>query len=125
MAQDNISQMEPTPFMGSLTCPHKAYGILRVYLDLQDLNKAIIWEYHKALTLEEITHRLSVLTYSTLDAKMVCGACTSQTEKFKLTSRKISLQTYALCLTDVLGCFQNESLSNSRVMSWHLCIQND
>ena len=44
-------QMEPTPWVSSLTYPKKPNGKLRICLDPKDLNKAIIWENHKALTL--------------------------------------------------------------------------
>ena len=35
-------QMEPTPWVSSLTYPKKPNGKLRICLDLKDLNKAII-----------------------------------------------------------------------------------
>ena len=42
--------------------PKKANGKLRICLDPKDLNKAIIWENHKAPTLEEIAHVLTGAT---------------------------------------------------------------
>ena len=49
--------------MGKLTdVPKKTNGKLRICLDLKDLNKAIIWKHHKALTLEEIAHILTGAT---------------------------------------------------------------
>ena len=52
-------QVEPTPWVSSLTYPKKANGKLRVCLDPKDLNRAIIRENHKAPTLEEISHQLA------------------------------------------------------------------
>ena len=55
-------QMEPTPWVSSLTYPKKPNGKLRICLDPKDLNKAIIREHHKAPTLEEIAHVLTGAT---------------------------------------------------------------
>ena len=55
-------QTEPTPWVSSLTYPKKPNGKLRICLDPKDLNKAIIREHHKALTLEEIAHVLTGAT---------------------------------------------------------------
>ena len=55
-------QTEPTPWVSSLTYPKKANGKLRICLDPKDLNKVIIWENHKAPTLEEIAHVLTGTT---------------------------------------------------------------
>ncbi len=52
-------QVEPTPWVSSLTYPKKANGKLRVCLDPKDLNRAIIRENHKPPTLEEIAHELA------------------------------------------------------------------
>ena len=66
-----MPQLEPTPWVSSLTYSLKANGTLEVCLDLKDLNKAIIHEHHKAPTLDEIAHKLASLgTYSKLDAKI-------------------------------------------------------
>ena len=40
-------QMEPTPWVSSVTYPVKPAGEVRPCLDARDLNKAIIWENHK------------------------------------------------------------------------------
>ena len=41
-----------------------------ICFDPRDLNKAIIWEHYKALTLDEITHKLSgAKVFSKLDVK--------------------------------------------------------
>lgn len=55
-------QVDPTPWVSSLTYPKKANGKLRICLDPKDLNRAIIRENHKAPTLEEVTHLLTGAT---------------------------------------------------------------
>ena len=48
-------QVEPTPWVSSVTFPMKPNGEVRVCLDPSNLNKAIIREHHKPMTVEEIT----------------------------------------------------------------------
>ena len=43
-----ISQVEPSPWISSLTYLHKATRALRVCLDPKDLNKTIICKHYKA-----------------------------------------------------------------------------
>ena len=52
-------QIEPTPWVSSLTYPVKPTGEVRPCLDARDLNKAIIRENHKPQTVEEIAHQLA------------------------------------------------------------------
>ena len=52
-------QIEPTPWVSSVTYPVKPTGEVRPCLDARDLNKAIIWENHKPQTMEEIAHQLA------------------------------------------------------------------
>ena len=52
-------QIEPTPWISSVTYPVKPTGKVRPCLDVTDLNKAIIWENHKPQTVEEIAHQLA------------------------------------------------------------------
>ena len=52
-------QIEPTPWVNSATYPQKPSGEVRVCLDCQPLNKAIIHEHHKAPTVDEIAHELA------------------------------------------------------------------
>ena len=62
-------QVEPTPWVSSVTFPRKPNGEVRVCLDPSNLNKAIIREYHKPMTVEEITHELAGVTvYTKADA---------------------------------------------------------
>ena len=52
-------QIEPTPWVSSVTYPVKPTGAVRPCLDARDLNKAIIRENHKPQTVEEIAHQLA------------------------------------------------------------------
>ena len=62
-------QVEPTPWVSSVTFPMKPNGEVRVCLDPSNLNKAIIREYHKPMTVEEIAHELARATvYTKADA---------------------------------------------------------
>ena len=62
-------QVEPTPWVSSVTFPRKLNGDVRVCLDPSNLNKAIIREHHKPMTVEEIAHELAVATvYTKADA---------------------------------------------------------
>ena len=61
---------EPTEWVSSLTYPRKSDGTIHPCLDPCNLNKAIICEHYKTLTLEEISHKLSSATvFSKFDAK--------------------------------------------------------
>ena len=55
-------QVEPTPWVSSVTFPRKPNGDVRVCLDPSNLNKAIIREHHKPMTVEEIAHELAGAT---------------------------------------------------------------
>ena len=62
-------QVEPTPWVSSVTFPRKPNGEVRVCLDPSNLNKAIIREHHKPMTVEEIAHELARATvYTKADA---------------------------------------------------------
>ena len=52
-------QVEPTPWVSSVTFPRKPNGEVRVCLDPSNLNKAIIREHHKPMMVEEIAHELA------------------------------------------------------------------
>ena len=58
-------QVEPTPWVSSVTFPMKPNGEVRVCLDPSNLNKAIIREHHKPMTVEEIAHELARATVCT------------------------------------------------------------
>ena len=62
-------QVEPTLSVSSVTFPMKPNGEVRVCLDPSNLNKAIIREHHKPMTVEEIAHELARATvYTKADA---------------------------------------------------------
>ena len=64
-----MEQVEPTPWVSSVTFPMKLNGEVRVCLDPSNLNKAIIREHHKPMTVEEIVHELAGATvYTKADA---------------------------------------------------------
>ena len=58
-------QVEATPWVSSVTFPRKPNGEVRVCLDPSNLNKAIIREHHKPMTVEEIAHQLAGATVYT------------------------------------------------------------
>ena len=62
-------QIEPTPWVSSVTYPVKPSGEVRPCLDARDLNRAIIHENHKPQTVEEIAHQLAgVVVFTKADA---------------------------------------------------------
>ena len=62
-------QVEPTPWVCSVTFLRKPNREVRVCLDPSNLNKAIIREHHKPMTVEEIAHELARATvYMKVDA---------------------------------------------------------
>ena len=62
-------QVEPTSWVSSVTFPRKPNGEVRVCLDPSKLNKTIIREHHKPMTVEEIAHELAGATvYTKADA---------------------------------------------------------
>ena len=64
-----MEQVEPTPWVSSVTFPTKLNGKVRVCLDPSNLNRAIIREHHKPMTVEEIAHELARATvYTKADA---------------------------------------------------------
>ena len=58
-------QVEPTPWVSSVTFPRKPNGDVRVCLHPSNLNKAIIREHYKPMTVEEIAHELAGATVYT------------------------------------------------------------
>ena len=60
-----MEQVEPTSWVSSVTFPMKPNGEVRVCLDPSNLNKAIIREHHKPMTVEEIAHELAGATVYT------------------------------------------------------------
>ena len=60
-----MEQVEPTPWVSSVTFPRKPNREVRVCLDPSNLNKAIIREHHKPMTVGEIAHELAGATVYT------------------------------------------------------------
>ena len=58
-------QVEPTPWVSSVTFPRKPNGEVRVCLDPSNLNKATIREHHKPMMVEETAHELAGATVYT------------------------------------------------------------
>ena len=54
-----MEQVEPTPWVSSVTFPRKPNGEVKICLDPSNLNKAIIREHYKPMTVEEISHELA------------------------------------------------------------------
>ena len=64
-----MEQVEPMPWVSSVTFPRKPNREVRVCLDPSNLNKAIIREHHKPMMVEEIAHELAGATvYTKADA---------------------------------------------------------
>ena len=101
--QDIITpQVEPTPWVSSLSYPCKSNGTLRVYLNPKNLCKPWICNQHKAPTLKEIIHNLEgSTTYSKLDVNIGFVAIQFTHDSSLLTTlkdspRKIPLQMHAI-----------------------------
>ena len=100
-------QVEPTPWVSSVTFPRKPNGEVRVCLDPSNLNKAIIREHHKPMTVEEIAHELAGATVYTK------GRCFEGISSDTSHARSVSLDNVQLTsgtasiLTDALWS-QNE-----------------
>ena len=100
-------QVEPTPWVFSVTFPRKPNGEVRVYLDPSNLNKAIIKEHHKSMTVEEIAHELAGATvYTKTDALKAFLQIHLTHEASLLTDVQLSQGTASI-LTDAFWS-QNE-----------------
>ena len=94
--------------------PKKANGKLIICLDPKDLNKAIIHENHKALTLEEIAHVLMGATkFSKVDSNKAFFGMHLTEEASLLTMfnthlRRYRFPTCPLWPKDVAGYLPNE-----------------
>ena len=100
-------QVEPTPWVSSVTFPRKPNGEVRVCLDPSNLNKAIIREHHKPMTVEEIAHELAgTRVYTKADALKAFLQIHLMHEASLLTNVQLSLGTASI-LTDAFWS-QNE-----------------
>ena len=111
-------QVEPTPWVSSVTFPRKPNGDVRVCLDPSNLNKAIIREHHKPMTVEEIAHELAK---ATVVHKGRCfegsSSDTSYARSFSLDSFQLTSGTASI-LTDAFWS-QNEPRSVSATDGCH------
>ena len=106
-------QIEPTPWVSSVTYPVKPTGEVRPCLDARDLNKAIIWENHKPQTVEEIAHQLAgAVVFTKADALKAFLQVHLTEESSKLlvinSQRLIQIQENALWSQNVTGCLPDE-----------------
>ena len=84
-------QVEPTPWVSSVTFPMKPNGEVRVCLDPSNLNKAIIREHHKPMTEEEIAHELEGATvYTKANALKAFLQITPHTRSISLDDIQLS-----------------------------------
>ena len=100
-------QVDPTPWGSSVTFPRKPNREVRVCLDPSNLNKAIIREHHKPMTVEEIAHELAGVTvYTKADALKAFLQIHSYARSFSLDDIQLSQGTASI-LTDAFWS-QNE-----------------
>ena len=107
-------QIEPTPWVSSVTYPVKPSGEVRPCLDARDLNRAIIHENHKPQTVEEIAHQLAGATvFTKADALKAFLQVHLTEESSKLlvinTQGKVPIQEDALWSQDVTGRVPDEN----------------
>ena len=111
-------QVQPTPWVSSVTFPRKPNREVRVCLDPSNLNKAIIREHRKPMTVEEIAHELAGATvYTKADALKAFLQIHLMHEASLLTMFKLS-QGMAPILTDAFWS-QNEPRCVSAMDGWH------
>ena len=107
-------QIEPTPWLSSVSYPVKPTGEVRPCLDARDLNKAIIQENHKPQTVEEIAHQLAGAVVFTKADALKAFLQVHLTEKsskllvIKHPQRPIQIQENALWSQNVTGCLPDE-----------------
>ena len=107
-------QIEPTPWVSSVTYPVKPSGEVRPCLDVRDLNKAIIRENHKPQTVEEIAHQLArALVFTKAGRPQGLSTGTSdqgeqQVTGNKQSQRQVQVQEDALRSQNVTGCLPDE-----------------
>ena len=107
-------QIEPTPWVSSVTYPVKSTGEVRPCLDARDLNKAIIRENHKPQTVEEIAHQLAgAVVFMKADAlkaflQVHLPEASSKLLVINTHKGQVPLQENAIWSQDVPGCVSNE-----------------
>ena len=117
-------QIEPTPWVSSVTYPVKPTGEVRPCLDARDLNKAIIRENHKPQTVEEIAHQLAgAVVFTKADALKAFLQVHLTEESSKLlvikhSQRQVQVQANALWSQDVTGCLPDEDGPRHGTVPW-------
>ena len=104
-------QIEPTPWVSSVTYPVKPTGEVRPCLDVRDLNKAIIWENHKPQTVEESAGWSSGLHKGRCPQGLPAGTSDQGEQQVtgnKHSQRPIQVQENALWSQNVTGCLPDE-----------------
>ena len=90
-------QVEPTPWVSSVTFPRKPNREVRVCLDPSNLNKAIIREHNKPMTMEEIAHELAGATvYTKADCLEGISSDTSYARSFSLDNVQLTSGTASI-----------------------------
>ena len=108
-------QIEPTPWVSSVTYSVKPTGEVRPCLDVRDLNKAIIQENHKPQTVEEIAHQLAgAVVFLKADAIKAFHQVHVTEESNKLlviniSQKQIQIQENVLWSQNVPGCLPDEN----------------
>ena len=117
-------QIEPTPWVSSVTYPVKPTGEVRPCLDARDLNKAIIRENHKPQTVEEISHQLAgAVVFTKADALKAFLQVHLTEESSKLLvinthKGRYRIQANALWSQDVTGCLPDEDGPHHGAVPW-------
>ena len=117
-------QIEPTPWVSSVTYPVKPTGEVRPCLDARDLNKAIIRENHKPQTVEEIAHQLAgAVVFTKADALKAFLQVHLTEESSKVTGnkhsqRQVQVQANALRSQNVAGCLPDEDGPHHGAVPW-------
>ena len=117
-------QIEPTPWVSSVTYPVKPTGEVRPCLEARDLNKTIIRENHKPQTVEEIAHQLAgAVVFTKADALKAFLQVHLTGESSKLRGHKhpqrlIQIQENALWSQNVTGCLPDEDGPHHGQVPW-------
>ena len=117
-------QIEPTPWVSSVTYPVKPTGEVRPCLDARDLNKAIIRENHKPQTVEEIAHQLAgAVVFTKADALKAFLQVHLTEESSKLLvinthKGRYRFKRYALWSQNVTGRLPDEDGPHHGMVPW-------
>ena len=117
-------QIEPTPWVSSVTYPVKPTGEVRPCLDVRDLNKAIIRENHKPQTVEENCSSAG-WSRGLHKGRRPQGLSTGTSDRGKQqvtgnkhSQRQVQVQANALWSQNVTGCLPNENGPHHGTVPW-------